>query len=330
MKKFRFACTGGTFDRIHKGHDALLKKAFSVADKVLIGLTTDEFVWRNKFFHEIVKPYAIRKRELLEWLRKKGFAKRTVIVPLNDVCGPAVEKTNAFDCVVTSTKTIAGAREINKRRRKNRLKSLKIILVKTIDSQDRKPISSTRVRQGQIDRKGTVFEKAFERTLVLTKEARNAVTKPFGKLVRTDRVASELKKLKPFKIIIVGDASAMVFEQFGLKPTVVIVDGKIKRRKISFKPHGKFDFAFKIKNKHSTISAKAARLVGRAVEAKNHDKIIVCVEGEEDLLALPAVLFAPLESVVCYGQPNEGMVLVKATEEKKREALRIALKMKRK
>jgi len=54
---------------------------------------------------------------------------------------------------------------------------------------------------------------------------------------------------------------------------------------------------------------------------------LVHIKGEEDLLTLPAVLFAPLDSVVCYGQPGKGMVLVKVTEEKKRGALKIAEKM---
>src|SRR3989344_6479179 len=167
MKKFRFACTGGTFDRIHKGHEALLRKAFSVSDKVLIGLTSDAMVKRTKGFFEIVKPYALRKKELVSFLKKNGFAKHAKIVILNTVCGPVVSKTNKCDCVVTSRKTLKGALEINRQRHKNRLKPLPIILVKTVETQDWKPISSKRVRKGQIDRIGTVFERAFWKNLSL-------------------------------------------------------------------------------------------------------------------------------------------------------------------
>ena len=331
VKKFRFACTGGTFDRIHKGHEALLKKAFAVAERVLIGLTSDKMVRRTKKFHENAKPYAKRKKELVAFLRKNRFLKKSRVVTLNDVCGPTVAKKNSCDCIVTSRKTLAGALEINKRRRKNKLKPLPIVFVKTIDSEDLKPISSTRVRKGQINRAGRVFERVFAKTLFLTPATRKIVKKPFGKLVSTARVFGELRKLKPFKTIVVGDASAMVFERApkALEPSVVVVDGRINRKKISFTPTGEFDKVYRAANKPAVISPKAAKIMEKAVEAKNHDRILVLIRGEEDLLTLPAILFSPLDSVVCYGQPSKGMVLVKVSEEKKQEALSIAGKMKR-
>ena len=331
MKKFRFACTGGTFDRTHKGHETLLRKAFATAQKVLIGITSDAFVRKNKKFSQIVKPYAQRKKELEAWLKKHGFRKKAVLAKLNDVYGPTAVKTNAFDCIVTSRKTISGAMAINKKRSKNRLAQLPIILVKTIGSEDAKPISSTRIRQGQTDRQGRVFERAFSTTLHLTQKTMRIMKRPFGKLVRTEKAFQELRKLKPFKIIVVGDASAMVFEKApsALKPSAVVVDGMIGRKKVSFTPTGKFDKIVRVANRHSTITPKAAKTMERAVEINNHKRVLVLVKGEEDLLALPAYLFAPLDSVVCYGQPGKGMVLVKVTEEKKRDALRIAERMKR-
>ncbi len=327
--KFKFACTGGTFDRIHKGHEALLRHAFASAGRVLIGLTSDAMVRRTKNFFEIAKTYPQRRRELSAFLRKNGFSRRAVVVKLNDVCGPSVEKTDAFDCIVTSRKTLDGAREINARRRKNGLKPLKIVLVRTVKSQDAKSISSTRVRKGQIDRAGTVFGKAFAKTLSLTPAATAAVKRPFGKVVRNSVAFRELRRLKPFKVIAVGDATAKLFERAPaeLKPLVVVVDGRIKRRKTLYEPKGVFDMHFMVSNKPGTISRKAASIVEKAVEAKNHDTCIIRVKGEEDLLALPAVLFAPLDSIVCYGQPNEGLVVTKVTEGKKREALAIARKM---
>jgi len=45
------------------------------------------------------------------------------------------------------------------------------------------------------------------------------------------------------------------------------------------------------------------------------------VEGEEDLLTIVAVLCAPENSLVVYGQPHEGIVVVKVTE-KTRETMR--------
>ena len=44
------------------------------------------------------------------------------------------------------------------------------------------------------------------------------------------------------------------------------------------------------------------------------ESTIIVVDGEEDLLALPAIALAPLTSVILYGQPDEGLVIVKVDE----------------
>lgn len=49
--------------------------------------------------------------------------------------------------------------------------------------------------------------------------------------------------------------------------------------------------------------------------------MLLLVDGEEDLLALPAIVHAPIGGVVYYGQPQQGLVEVMVTEEKKREVL---------
>ena len=41
----------------------------------------------------------------------------------------------------------------------------------------------------------------------------------------------------------------------------------------------------------------------------------ITVMGEEDLLVLPVCIYAPDNSIVLYGQPNEGLVLVEINTE---------------
>ncbi len=62
------------------------------------------------------------------------------------------------------------------------------------------------------------------------------------------------------------------------------------------------------------------RKLGVPVEKglKDGDTLIV-VDGEEDLAVIPCVLFADEGDVVLYGQPDEGIVAVEVSEEKKME-----------
>ncbi|MCK4933838.1 adenylyltransferase/cytidyltransferase family protein, partial [Candidatus Bathyarchaeota archaeon] len=72
---FKTVAVGGTFDEFHKGHRALLEKAFEVGEKVMIGLCTDDFVDKMKKPH-VIAPFAVRLEELKGFLRKKGWLER--------------------------------------------------------------------------------------------------------------------------------------------------------------------------------------------------------------------------------------------------------------
>ncbi|MEM3513533.1 MAG: pantetheine-phosphate adenylyltransferase, partial [Thermoplasmata archaeon] len=112
---------GGTFDLFHKGHEALLKKAFEVGDKVLIGLTSDKFA-SNKGG---VNSYEIRKKTLIEFAEK--FGKPYEILMLNDAYGITLKK--GLDALVVSSETVQRAVEINRKRVKKGLRKLKIVVV---------------------------------------------------------------------------------------------------------------------------------------------------------------------------------------------------------
>jgi len=105
---------------------------------------------------------------------------------------------------------------------------------------------------------------------------------------------------------------------------LTIIDNKIARMKIRpvWIPAKK---VYRVKNPPGTLTEEAFKAVAEAMRNEEPTKIIV--NGEEDLLTLLAVKEAPLNSIVLYGQPGEGVVLVKVTEEKRREIIRILSEM---
>lgn len=152
MEKHRVVAVGGTFDEFHKGHRALLKKAFEVGDRVLIGLCSDDFVEKLKKPHRIAS-YDQRLGELKKFLRKRAVLERAEIIPLNDPYGVAVSK-NRLDAIVVSKETEPRAKEINEKRRSKGLPSLEVFVIDMILAEDYFPISSTRIWLEEIDREG--------------------------------------------------------------------------------------------------------------------------------------------------------------------------------
>ena len=155
--KFRVVCVGGTFDELHRGHRALLMKAFEVGEYVWIGLTTDEFASKLGKNHEVA-PYEVRLMELKRFLKEKGLLSRAKITPLEDPCGPAAT-SEEIEAIVVSRETEPGAYKINFIREKNGLPPLKVIVIDMVPAENHIPISTTRIRRGEIDREGRLLRR---------------------------------------------------------------------------------------------------------------------------------------------------------------------------
>jgi hypothetical protein len=144
--------------------------------------------------------------------------------------------------------------------------------------------------------------------------------KPFGVLVSDSqvtkpRVVSEIKGAT--KVIAVGDATTDRLLAFGIVPDVAIVDGK-ERRHARGVPNSPAVKDFLCANSAGTISDAAVELLKTAMDEKQPVRIVV--KGEEDLLALPAFAMAPDGAAVLYGQPLEGLVIVRITPAKREQA----------
>jgi cytidyltransferase-like protein len=153
--KFKVVAMGGTFDALHRGHRKLLKEASEVGREVVIGVTSDVFVRRLHKPHK-VDSYNTRKRDLERILSRWKLLPRTKIVPLDDRFGPAITSSR-IQALVVSKRTMKAGHEINRIRRAKGLTPLTIVPIDLILAEDRRPISSTRIRRGRIDREGRLI-----------------------------------------------------------------------------------------------------------------------------------------------------------------------------
>ncbi len=151
MKKYTKVCLGGTFDRIHIGHEKLLKIAFEVGEEVIIGLTSDTKAKKGRG-NEKLSSFKNRYTNLETFLIKK-FDNNFSIVKLNDDWGPGALDED-LDAIIVSEETEKVASELSKKRALEGLNPLDIVTVSLILDKKGEKISSTRIRNSEIDREG--------------------------------------------------------------------------------------------------------------------------------------------------------------------------------
>lgn len=153
-RPFNLVAVAGTFDRLHRGHKELLKTAFKVGRRVVIGITSDEMVARSKLDADI-SNYIDRKSKLEKWIKEEGLHKQADfdIIMISDVYGTAIYDEN-LEALVVSEETVQRALTINRIRISRGLKPLTLVVVPMILAYDGRPISSTRIRRGEIDEEG--------------------------------------------------------------------------------------------------------------------------------------------------------------------------------
>lgn len=150
-KEYKAIAVGGTFDKFHKGHEKLISTAFELGEKVLIGITSDNFA--NNKNHEI-EPLNQRIHKIELFI--KNFSNDYEIREIFDVNGGA-DVDSELDAIVVSEETENSAENINVLRNENGLKLLDIIVIEWILADDGTPISSTRIRKGEINKRGKLL-----------------------------------------------------------------------------------------------------------------------------------------------------------------------------
>ena len=129
----------------------------------------------------------------------------------------------------------------------------------------------------------------------------------FGRKKEVLKKFEEILKKKRFKkVITVGDCCSL-----SLPSNVKIFDGRIRRRKIK----KILPYSLKCKNPKGTIQKEAWKKIKRAIKENKN----LFVEGEEDLLVIPAVLLAPKNSLVVYGFPKKGICAIEVNQKIKKK-----------
>jgi pantetheine-phosphate adenylyltransferase len=152
-KSFDSVATGGTFDEIHAGHLTLLSKAFELAKSVIIGVASDEFAIKRKGKNNINHRYEERVTNLRNAIRENFGEVTYQISKLDNDYGPVILSEDV-DALVASTETAKKGDEINRIRRTKGLAPIAVITVDLVRAYDGKPISSSRMRTGEIDASG--------------------------------------------------------------------------------------------------------------------------------------------------------------------------------
>ena len=155
-EKFPVVATGGTFDEIHTGHIALLSKAFQAGKKVIIGVSSDEFA--KKKGKRLNHKFDERVENLKKMIKKEFRNANYEIAKLDGDFGPAVT-TDEVGALVTSSETRIKGKLLNRMRAKKGLKPVEVIAVEMVRAEDGSPISSTRIRAGEIDGGGRLLKR---------------------------------------------------------------------------------------------------------------------------------------------------------------------------
>ncbi len=149
---------------------------------------------------------------------------------------------------------------------------------------------------------------------------RDKLKKPLGILLKDSDVTKEsiLKNIPTGSFVIsVGDVTTEKLIKYEIIPSLQIVDGLEKRVKREM-PLANVKTTLNCTNPPAEITTESLNTIKKAFQSTTPVRIAVI--GEEDLLVLPVVVFAPENSVVLYGQPNEGLVIVPINAEIRNKA----------
>ncbi len=324
--QFHHTTIGGTFDHFHLGHKRFIDMAFARSQKVTIGITTAKLLQHKSNPHSM-EDFETRKKSLINYLTEKKYVQRVVILPIDTIYGTTLED-KTINAIFVTESTYENANHINSQRKELHLPPMEIVLVPFTQGSDKKVISSERIRGGEIDRNGNSYVQLFmkEEKITLPQQLREKLRIPIGTSIQSPNELIPPYDTNSF-LITVGDIVTITFVNKNYQPAISIIDFKTKRKSID---DPKLLAALPqpyvtVINPAGAIDQKAVLTFESAIKHfyKTKKTLTIGIDGEEDLLTLPAILLAPLGSTVIYGQSDIGMIAVPVTEKKKEEVKKL-------
>lgn len=168
------------------------------------------------------------------------------------------------------------------------------------------------------------------RAFKVSEELRKELSRPWGLVITNDEIETgkleeTLKDMKADIIVTVGDVTTHTFLKRGLMPRLAIVDMKTLRGAYHVDLRRSMKVVREVVNPPGHITSTIVEEVGKAFQEGGG---LVVVRGEEDLLVIPSILALPEGTVVAYGQPGIGVVLIKIDKDKKGKAKELLTTMK--
>jgi pantetheine-phosphate adenylyltransferase len=149
-KEYNKVAVGGTFDKFHDGHKLLLSTAFDIGNHIEIGVTSDAFGGLKGN----IDSFEDRSGYVKSFFSDKSNFN---VLSLDDPFGTTIFDED-FDAIVVSKETEPTAEKINEIRCSKGMNPLDIVVVSFVLAEDGKPISSTRIRRGEITKNGLIIK----------------------------------------------------------------------------------------------------------------------------------------------------------------------------
>jgi len=282
-----------------------------------------------------VNPWDARVREMKEVMGDD--ADRVSFNVLEDNHGPAPVHTEAT-AIICTDETRAECEKINHMRKGSGLPPLHIISAEHVLAWDGEPISSSRIRAGEIDRDGQPWipDSIRASRVALTPQVEAELKEPFGQLfpgpeddpsIAMSEVLAYVE-LESGPVIAVGDVTVRTLQDLDRPADIALIDGLTRREPWEgadgIDP-SLYDRTLRCYSPAGFLTRSLLEACERAMDSWKGEGVthLIQVEGEEDLAPLILHPLAPLGAVVLYGQPGKGVVVRRCGEDAKQRCRRL-------